>query len=84
MATIRANTQLFDEVLDFLTSTPAPEQIIAFEPSEGLQERVRYLLDAKRNGTLVGGEKAELDDFARTNYFMSMLKIRARKKLAGE
>lgn len=83
MATVQANTQLFDEVLDFLASTPAPEQIIAFEPSEGLQERVRYLLDVNRNGVLSAEENAELDEFARINHFMSMLKIRARKKLAG-
>ncbi len=83
MTTVQANAQLFDEVLDFLASTPAPEQIIAFEPSEALQERVRYLLDANRNGVLSAEENGELDEFARLNHFMSMLKIRARKKLAG-
>ena len=80
MAAIQSNT-LFDEILDFLASTPTPEQIIAFQPSPTLQERTRYLLEQNRNGTLTAEEHNELDEFGRMNHFMSMLKIRARKKL---
>lgn len=76
------NTSLFDEVLDFLSSTPTPSQIIDFKPSDTLQGRVRTLLDRNRNETLTAEEQTELDEFERINYFMSMLKIRARKKLA--
>jgi hypothetical protein len=83
MTTVQANAQLFDEVLEFLASTPTPDQIIAFQPSEALQERMRYLLDANRNAVLTGEESVELEEFARMNHFMSMLKVRARKKLAG-
>jgi hypothetical protein len=82
MATVDANAQLFDEVIDFLVSAPTPEQIIAFGPSDALQARVRYLLDANRNATLTAEERAELDEFARLNHFMSMLKARAREKTA--
>jgi len=45
MAATQADHLLFDEVLDFLASTPTPAQIIAFHPSETLQARLRYLLD---------------------------------------
>jgi hypothetical protein len=84
MVATQANTLLFDEVLDFLASAPTPEQIVAFHPSEALQARARYLLDANRDGTLTADERTELDDFSRLNHFVSMLKIRARKRLAGE
>lgn len=74
---------LFDEILDFLASTPTPEQIVAFQPSEILQLRLRDLLDRNRNGLLQAEESAELDEFSRMNHLMSMLKIRARKRLAA-
>ncbi len=82
MATLEIST-LFDEVLDFLASTPTPEQIIVFQPSDSLQERLRYLLDQNRGVGLSREEQAELDEFSRMNHFMSMLKIRARKKLSA-
>ncbi len=73
-------SRLFSEILDFLASTPTPEQIIEFGPSESLQERASYLLKTNRNGTLTFEENAELDEFSRMNHFMSMLKLRARTK----
>ncbi len=81
MAIAQPNT-LFSEVLDFLASTPTPEQIIAFTPSTTLQDRAHYLLAQNRDETLTAEENTELDEFTRMNHFMSMLKIRARKKLA--
>lgn len=73
---------LFDEILELLASTPTPERILDFHPSEGLQQRASALLEKNREGTLTAEEQTELDDFSRMNHFMSMLKIRARKKLA--
>lgn len=82
MATLEART-LFDEILDFLASTPTPEQIVAFHPSEALQSRLHELLDRNREGILSDDESAELDEFSRMNHLMSMLKIRARKRIAS-
>jgi hypothetical protein len=80
MATMETNT-LFDEILDFLASSPTPEQIVDFHPSSRLQLRLRDLLDRNRNDELNSDEQIELDEFSRMNHFMSMLKIRARKRL---
>lgn len=82
MVSTNVYRQLFEEVLDFLASTPTPQQIIDFAPSSALQDRARDLLDANRDGTLTPEQRAELDEFARLNHFMSMLKARARAKLA--
>jgi hypothetical protein len=84
MATAYPPTTLLDEVLDFLASTPTPEQIIAFRPSDRMQARVRELLERNRNGLLSSEESAELDEISRLNHFVSMLKIRARQKAAAE
>jgi hypothetical protein len=75
-------TILFDEILDFLASTPTPQQIIAFKPSDTLQERLDDLLERNRQETLMPDEREELDEFLRMNHFMNMLVIRARQKLS--
>ncbi len=74
---------LFYEILDFLGSLPTPEQIIAYKPSEALDERLHYLLDQNRHDALTDEERSELDEFLRMSHFMNMLKIRMRAKLAA-
>jgi hypothetical protein len=74
---------LWDEILNFLAEVAAPEQVIAFQASPALQARASELLERNRENTLTPEEKAELEEFARINHLVSMLKIRARKKLAG-
>ncbi|HLV33523.1 MAG TPA: hypothetical protein VKY59_00355 [Spirillospora sp.] len=81
MAVAQPDT-LFAEIIDFLASTPTPEGIIAFRPSDHLEQRLRYLLEQNSNGALTAEERRELDEFLRMNHFMNMLKIRARQKLA--
>lgn len=72
---------LFDEVIDFLASAPGLEQIIAFQPSEALQQRSHYLLERNRQDVLTAEERAELEEFTRMNHFVNMVKIRARQRL---
>jgi len=71
-----------DEVIDFLTSGPSPDQIVAFQPSDALKRRSGELLERNRLDLLTAQERAELDEFLRMNHFVNMLKIRARQKLA--
>ena len=73
---------LFTEMIDFLSSTPTPADIIAFKPSEGLEQRLHDLLQRNREDRLTGEDRAELDEFLRMNHFMNMLKIRAREKIS--
>jgi hypothetical protein len=73
---------LFDEILDFLSSTPAPEQIVAFKLPDTLQAQLDSLLDQNREGTLSAEGRDELDEFLRMDHFISRLKLRARRKLA--
>lgn len=72
---------IMDEVLDFLVSAPAPEQIIAFHASDQAQEQLRLLLDQNRNGTLTEAEKAELEEMSRVDHFFTLIKARAMKAL---
>jgi hypothetical protein len=77
-----AKLSAYDEVYDFLLTSPTPEQITVFRPSEATQARVRYLLDANRSGALTTEEQAELDEFASVEHFVRMLKARAQKRLS--
>ncbi len=72
---------LFAEIIDFLASTPTPENIVAFKPSDRLEQRLSYLLEQNRQDALTIEGRNELDEFLRMNHFMNMLKIRARQKL---
>jgi hypothetical protein len=72
-----------DEILEFLTSTPTPEQIIAFRPSQDTQQRVSDLLDRSHNGALTAEEQIELDEFEQVEHLMRMLKARAKSRLSA-
>jgi hypothetical protein len=65
----------------FSIFTPTAEQVMAFQPSEILQNRLRDPLQGNRNGTLTAEERAKLEEFCRITHFLSMLKIRARKHI---
>ena len=79
MAVAQPDT-LFSEILDFLASTPTPENIIAFRPSDRLEQRLSFLLEQNGEDALTAEERRELDEFLRMNHFMNILKIRARQK----
>jgi hypothetical protein len=72
---------IVDEIMDFLSSTPTPEQIVAFQPTKTAQGRLRALLKKRHSGGLTPEEQAEFDEFTQLNHFMSLLKARARQKL---
>ncbi len=72
----------YDELFDFLTSSPSPEQIILFTPSQPTQYRLKYLLLRQRDGKITREERAELDEFNRIEYLMRRLIAQARNKLA--
>jgi hypothetical protein len=72
---------LYEEVYQFLISSPTPQAILDFHASENVQMRVRVLLDKNRDGTLNPDERAELDQFEQVNHLVSMMKIYARKSL---
>ena len=71
---------VWDEVDEFLTSTPSPQQILAFRPSEAMQSRLLDLVEKSRSGKLTAEERAELDQHLALENFMRRLKIKALAK----
>lgn len=74
---------IWNEVDEFLTSTPTPQQILAFRPSQAAQERLRFLLNANGNRPLTADEEAELSENLTVEQFIRRLKIRALAKVTA-
>lgn len=75
---------IFSEILDFMVSSPSPEDIIAFKPSLELEARLTELLTKNKQDALIDEEQEELESFLQLNHFVNMLKIRARRKLVED
>lgn len=81
---VTRSTMMLDEVTDFLASGPTPQEIITFKPSETLERRALELLQRNREGRLETHERAEFEEFMHMDHFMTLLKAKARLKLAGD
>ncbi|MAU11902.1 MAG: hypothetical protein CL607_18900 [Anaerolineaceae bacterium] len=79
--TMPAPLVAFDELITFLAASPSAEAIMAYRPSQDLQDRLSELLEKNRQGQLSTEENAELDEFLRMNRFMSRLQARAKQHL---
>ena len=64
-------------VIDFLVSNPSQEAIAQFHPTPEMQERAQALLEENRASQLTPRETAELDEYVRIDYLITMLKAHA-------
>ncbi len=80
MATARTST-FMNETLNFLASTPTPQDIVAYRPPDALKARSHHLHERNRKDALTDAERMEFDELRRMNHFMNQLKIRARLRL---
>jgi hypothetical protein len=79
-----AQYALHSEIIEFLASGPTPQAIIAFRPSVKALDQVTDLLDKNRSGTLTPVEQAELDRYEHLDYLMTLVKARARQRIAAD
>jgi len=68
---------LYQEIMDFLTSSPTPAQLVAFKISEATQERLEDMLYKHREEALTPDEHAELETYRQLNHLIIRLKARA-------
>lgn len=71
---------IFEEILDFILSSPSPEEIIPFKSSKILETRLLELLTKSKQESLTRNGQNELESFLQLNHFMHLLKLRACKK----
>lgn len=67
-------TAVYQEVIDFLSNRPTPEEIVEFKVSDRTQYRLRTLSDKNRESMLDALELAELDVFEQLDHLMILLK----------
>lgn len=73
----------FDELTDFLATSPTPDEILAYKFSDDLQARLIDLMERNREDELLPGEKEELFDIIRADDIIRLLKIKTRLRLKG-
>ncbi|HBE19256.1 MAG TPA: hypothetical protein DEG17_23985 [Cyanobacteria bacterium UBA11149] len=68
---------VYQEVLDFLITSPTPIEIVSFKVSDCVQDSLQALLEKNRSGVLTPTEEEELDLYEQLDYLMMLLKARA-------
>ena len=68
------------EVIDFLLTNPAPDELAAFHVSDEAQLHLQRLLALNEAGFLSLPEQAELDELQRLEHMIIMLKLDAAKQ----
>jgi hypothetical protein len=74
----------FDEVLDFLASSPTAEQLVNYRPPTDLQQRLSELLDKNRRARLSEVEQAEMEEFRQIDHLLTLIKAKARLRLKAQ
>jgi hypothetical protein len=64
----------YQYVLEFLAANPTPDQIANFRPTPEMCDRLQTLLDRNQAGALTQSETQELDEFAKIEHLIVMLK----------
>ncbi len=75
--------RVYDEMIDFITSAPRPEEIVSFAPSSQSQQRLEDLQFKLREEGLDTSEQQELERFVMIEQIMRMAKAKAKKRLAA-
>ena len=70
-----------ETLYEFLASAPSAAEILAYQPSADLQQRLDDLLDKNSAGTISPAERDELEEFLRFDRFISSLKRHVRARL---
>ena len=65
------------EIIDFLSDSPTPAQVLDYHVSDRAQERLRRLLVLNRGEALGADEEAELDELQKIEHVVVMLKAQA-------
>ncbi len=74
-------TTIYEEIADFILSSPSLEQLAAFHLSDTADQYVGALLEANRTRGLTPDERTALEDYSGLEHLMQVMKIRAYAKL---
>lgn len=75
------NAKAYEEVIDFIAAGPTAANVVAFEPSSRVKERVAELVRLEKDPGLTPNDKAELDHYMQLEHLMRLAKARARQHI---
>lgn len=79
MAIADTPPRIMEELADLLASSPSPDQLLSFRPSEAVQQRARELLAKQNDGSVDRQEQHELDQFAQAELLVRLIKARVKQ-----
>lgn len=79
--TVPGEQKIYDEIVDLFARGTSSAEVLAFRPSQGIQERVRDLLERNAASELSEAEAAELERFGELEHLMQLVKARAQEHL---
>jgi hypothetical protein len=82
MAVTQHPPGVLEEIADFLSAGPTPEELLRYRPSPQLQARAQELLQKLKDGCLSTDERQELDQFEHTERLMCLTKARIHARKA--
>ena len=71
---------LAEEMADFFSTCPTPEEILDYRPSAKAQRRLKALLAKNELDWLTEDEQRELDVFEYAETLLQLVKARVRKR----
>lgn len=63
-------TKSYEEVIDFIAAGTTPEALVAFHPSDGVQQRVADLIERSNEGSISAEDQSELEDYLQLEHIM--------------
>jgi len=77
---MESTAKSYDEIIDFIAAGTTPEAVVAFRPSDSVQQRVTELVERSKEGSISAEEQSELEDYLQLEHIMIMAKARARQR----
>lgn len=74
---LASQSTAYQEVIDFLVSSPASQDIVSFKVSDQCQLRLQSLLQKNREAMLSSAEREELDLYEQLDALVGLMKARA-------
>lgn len=65
--------------MDFIAAGTVTESVVAFRPSDRVQQSVAGLVERSKDGTISPEDQSEMDDYIQLEHIMIMVKARARQ-----
>ena len=74
--------QTASEIIEFLSTSPTPADVLTYHVTERAQERLQRLLAMNSAGAASRGEQTELDEISQIEHILILLKAQAQKAAA--